>query len=152
TNTIKPQPEIAIFDALKNLLNYLNTKLEDKFYHSLREVTKISIFVELITIWQLAYNCYGPTICAKDQTKVAKIIEKLHTKISSFEKATYITVFALTAILLGIPLLVLAFIPSNQKETKANIFFKNNIVLKELIKSNAKLIELYFNKTAYDQS
>ncbi|CAB4444985.1 unnamed protein product [Rhizophagus irregularis] len=45
--------------------------------------------------------------------------EELHAKISSLEKATYITVYALSAILLGIPPLVLAVIPSNQKETKA---------------------------------
>ncbi|CAG8795694.1 17903_t:CDS:2, partial [Gigaspora rosea] len=111
-----------------------------------------SVFAELITIWRSAYNYYGPTICAKDQTKVAEMIEvcriyqrwvgsvpidtstitysmtaeELHAKISSFDKATYITVFALTAVLPGIPPLVLAVIPSNQKETKADAFFENN--------------------------
>jgi len=76
--------------------------------------------------------------------------EKLHAKISSFEKITYITIFALSAILLGISLLVLVVIPSNQKETKADAFFENNTVLKELIKSNAKLIGLYFDRAAHD--
>ena len=78
--------------------------------------------------------------------------EELHAKISSFEKATYITVFALSAVLSGIPPLVLAVIPSNQKETKADAFIENNTVLKELIKSNAKPIGLYFDRAAYDRS
>src|SRR6266496_4127806 len=78
--------------------------------------------------------------------------EKLHAKISLFEKITYITIFALSAILLGISLLVLVVIPSNQKETKADAFFENNTVLKELIKSNAKLIGLYFDGVAHDRS
>jgi hypothetical protein len=34
-----------------------------------------SVLAELITIWRSAYNYYGPTICAKDQTKVAELIE-----------------------------------------------------------------------------
>jgi hypothetical protein len=136
------------------------------------------IFKELIKIWRLAYNYYGPTVCAKDQTKVAEMIEvcrtrqqwvgsvpidtstiphsmtanELHAKISSFEKATYITVFALSAILPGIPPLVLAIIPSNQKETKSDAFFENNTVLKELVNSDAKPIGLYFDGAAHDRS
>ena len=78
-------------------------------------------------------------------------VEELHAKILSFEKATYITVFALSAVLSGIPPLVLAIIPSNQKETKVNAFFENNMVLKELINSNAKPIGLYFDGAAYDR-
>ncbi|CAI2166582.1 1981_t:CDS:2 [Funneliformis geosporum] len=35
TKTIKHQPGTAISDALKNLLNYLNTKLENKSYYLL---------------------------------------------------------------------------------------------------------------------
>jgi len=76
--------------------------------------------------------------------------KELHAKISSFDKVTYITIFALSAVLLDILLLVLAVILSNQKETKANAFFENNTVLKELIKSNAKPISLYFDGAAYD--
>ncbi|CAG8834438.1 31328_t:CDS:2, partial [Gigaspora margarita] len=34
-----------------------------------------SVFAEPITIWQSAYNYYSLTICAKDQTKVAEMIE-----------------------------------------------------------------------------
>jgi hypothetical protein len=79
-------------------------------------------------------------------------VEELHAKILSFEKATYITVFTLSAVLLGIPLLVLAVIPSNQKETKVDAFFENNMVLKELINSNAKPIGLYFDGAAHDRS
>lgn len=30
---------------------------------------------DLITIWRLVYNYNSPTICAKDQTKVAEMIE-----------------------------------------------------------------------------
>ncbi|CAG8748131.1 19764_t:CDS:2, partial [Gigaspora margarita] len=55
-------------------------------------------------------------------------------------------------VLPGIPLLVLAIIPSNQKEAKTDAFFENNTVLKELIKSNAKLIGLYFDGAAHDRS
>ncbi|CAG8772147.1 15073_t:CDS:1, partial [Gigaspora rosea] len=36
--------------------------------------------------------------------------------------------------------------------TKADAFFENNTVLKELIKSNAKLIGLYFDGAAHDRS
>src|SRR5688572_18716239 len=77
--------------------------------------------------------------------------EELHAKILVFEKATYITVFALSAILLSILSLVLAVIPSNQKETKANTFLKNNTVLKELVKSNVKPIGLYFDGISHDR-
>src|SRR5579859_4570141 len=79
-------------------------------------------------------------------------VEKLHMKISSFEKVTYITIFALSAILPGIPPLVLAVILSNQKKTKADAYFENNSVLKELVKSDAKPIGLYFDGAAYDRS
>ncbi|CAB4409103.1 unnamed protein product [Rhizophagus irregularis] len=77
--------------------------------------------------------------------------EELHAKISSLEKATYITVYALSAILPGIPPLVLAVIPSNQKETKAKVFFENNKILKELVKSGAKPIGLYFDGATHDR-
>ncbi|CAB4445007.1 unnamed protein product [Rhizophagus irregularis] len=136
------------------------------------------VFEELIAIWRTAYNYYGPTVCAKDQTKVAEMVEvcrtrqqwvgsipidtsiiphvmtaeELHAKISSLEKATYITVYALSAILLGIPPLVLAVIPSNQKETKAKVFFENNKILKELVKSGAKPIGLYFDGATHNRS
>ncbi len=79
-------------------------------------------------------------------------VEELYAKISSFDKITYNTIFALSAVLPGISLLVLAVISSNQKETKADAFFENNTVLKELIKSNAKPISLYFDGAAYDWS
>ncbi|CAI2166583.1 1982_t:CDS:2, partial [Funneliformis geosporum] len=142
---------------------------EGNGFFNIHEINS-NVIVELITIWQSTYNYYSPTIYAKDQTKVAEIIEvgsvpidtstipysmtakELHTKISSFEKVTYITVFALLAIFLGILPLVLAVIPSNQKETKADAFFENNIVLKELIKSNAKPIGLYFDGVTHDRS
>ena len=34
-----------------------------------------SNFSELISKWRCAYNYMGPTICAKDQTKIAEMIE-----------------------------------------------------------------------------
>ncbi|CAI2189540.1 6669_t:CDS:2, partial [Funneliformis geosporum] len=52
-------------------------------------------------------------------------------------------------ILPGIPPLVLAIIPLNQKETKSDVFFENNTILKELIKLNAKPIGLYFDGHAH---
>ncbi|CAG8727546.1 14906_t:CDS:2, partial [Gigaspora margarita] len=84
----------------------------------------ISNFSEVIAIWHTAYNYNSSTVCAKDQTKVAELIkickhrqkwigcipidnntipatmimEELYNKISSFKKkATYITVYALSA-------------------------------------------------------
>ncbi|EXX61378.1 hypothetical protein RirG_171690 [Rhizophagus irregularis DAOM 197198w] len=107
------------------------------------------VFEELIAIWRTAYNYNGPTICAKDQTKVAEMIEVCRTR---QQWATYITVFALSAVLPGILPLVLAVIPSNQKETKADAFLENNTVLKELIKLGAKPIGLYFDGAAHDRS
>ncbi|CAI2197973.1 3908_t:CDS:1, partial [Funneliformis geosporum] len=35
----------------------------------------MSSFSDIITIWREAYNYAGPIICAKDQTKVAELIE-----------------------------------------------------------------------------
>ncbi|CAI2189246.1 16269_t:CDS:2, partial [Funneliformis geosporum] len=55
-------------------------------------------------------------------------------------------------ILPGIPPLVLAIIPLNQKETKSDVFFENNTILKELIKLNAKPIGLYFDDNSYDDN
>ncbi|CAG8752858.1 45671_t:CDS:2, partial [Gigaspora margarita] len=72
----------------------------------------ISIFSDIIAMWHKAYNYNGPTVCAKDQTKVAELIEvckhrqkwigcvpiddttipttitieELHNKVSSFKK------------------------------------------------------------------
>ncbi|CAI2190724.1 6412_t:CDS:2, partial [Funneliformis geosporum] len=156
------------------------TKVLDKIEYEVTSIRGIRQYNESFVdfLIRLAYDYYGPTICAKDQIKVAEMIEfcrtqqqwvgsvpidnsmvphsmtteELHTKISSFNKATYITVFALSAILPDILPLVLAIISSNQKETKSDVFFKNNTILKELIKSNAKPIGLYFNDAAHDQA
>ncbi|CAG8693644.1 16436_t:CDS:1, partial [Dentiscutata heterogama] len=80
-------------------------------------------FPELINKWQCVYNYLGPIICAKDQTKIAEMIEvdrhqnrfvryiqiqqtsishsitidKLQQKLIILKKATYITVFAISA-------------------------------------------------------
>ncbi|CAG8727423.1 18681_t:CDS:2, partial [Gigaspora rosea] len=96
----------------------------------------ISNFSEIIAMWHTAYNYDGPTVCAKDQTKVAELIEistmtmeELHNKISSFKKATYITVYALSACIPGIPPVVIA------------LYF-----------AGAMTIGLYFDRAALDQN
>ncbi|CAI2188899.1 5215_t:CDS:2, partial [Funneliformis geosporum] len=83
TNTIKHQPGTITSDALKKLLNYLNTELKNYSYHLLIEL-------------YMALN------------QILEAVEKNRLKDW------------------GIPLLVLASIPSNQKETKTDTFLKND--------------------------
>ncbi|CAI2178867.1 7808_t:CDS:2 [Funneliformis geosporum] len=47
---------------------------ESDIYYNIYGINTSS-FSDIITIWREAYNYAGPTICAKDQTKVAELIE-----------------------------------------------------------------------------
>ncbi|CAG8852636.1 8953_t:CDS:1, partial [Gigaspora margarita] len=138
----------------------------------------VSNFSKLINNWRCAYNYSGPVICAKDQTKIAEMIEvdrrrarfvgcvqmqqtsipysmsidELQQKLKTLKKATYITVFAISAVIPGIPPLVIAVLPSDQKETLANIIEENNLVVKHLNCANAKLVGLYFDGAPHDRN
>ncbi|GET03185.1 hypothetical protein GLOIN_2v1811542 [Rhizophagus clarus] len=137
-----------------------------------------SNFYELNSKWRCAYDYMGPTICAKDQTKIAEIIEvdrhcaqfvgcvqmqqtsvpqvmtieELQQKLVNLKKATYITVFAISAVIPGIPLLVIGVLPSDQKETSTSVFQENNLVIKHLNSAGVKLIGLYFDGASHDRN
>lgn len=109
-------------------------------------------------MWRKVYNYADPTICAKDQTKVAELIEvcrqrqkwircmpiddttiltsitieELHNKIINFKKATYITVYALSACIPRIPPIVVAIIPSDQTEKAEANTYDNNSIMRKL--------------------
>src|SRR6266540_36210 len=111
------------------------------------------------------------SICVKDQTKIAEMIEvdrchsrfigciqmqqtsipqimildELQRKLMCLKKTTYIMVFVISAVIPGIPPLVIAILPSNQKETSAVVFQENNLIVKHFNHARAKLIELYFD-------
>src|SRR2546423_4621150 len=101
----------------------------------------------IISKWRCTYNYFGPTIYTKNQTKIAEMIEvdrhhtrfvgcvqmqqnlpqtmtidELQQKLINLKKATYITVFAISAVIPEVPPLVIAVLPSDQKETSENIF------------------------------
>ena len=137
-----------------------------------------SNFYELISKWRCAYDYMEPTVCAKDQTKIAEMIEvdrrrarfvgcvqmqqtsipqvmtieELQQKLIALKKATYITVFAISAVIPGIPPLVIAVLPSDQKETSTSVFQENNLVIKHLNRAGAKLIGLYFDGASHDRN
>ncbi|RIB17834.1 hypothetical protein C2G38_2037407 [Gigaspora rosea] len=126
----------------------------------------ISNFLEVIAMWRTAYNYNSPMVYAKDQTKVAELIEickyrqkwigstmtmeELHNKISSFKKATYITVYALSACIPGIPPIVIAVIPFDQKEKAELNNYNNNLIMSELYYAGAMTIGLYFDGATLD--
>ncbi|RIB08291.1 hypothetical protein C2G38_361024 [Gigaspora rosea] len=138
----------------------------------------ISIFSDIIAMCRKAYNYNGPTVCAKDQTKVAELIEvckhrqqwigcvpiddatipttmtieELHNKISSFKKATYITVYALSACIPGILPVVIAIIPSDQMENIELNHYYNNLIMKKLYYAGAMTIGLYFDGASLDRN
>ncbi|CAG8729303.1 4067_t:CDS:2 [Cetraspora pellucida] len=138
----------------------------------------ISSFSDIVTIWHKAYNYNGPTICAKDQTKVAELIKvckhqqkwikcilinsitisttmifkELHNKINSFKKATYITVYALLACISEIPPVVISVIPSDQKKIIELNYYNNNLVIKGLYYASAMTIGLYFDDATLDKN
>ncbi|CAG8719310.1 4832_t:CDS:2, partial [Dentiscutata heterogama] len=79
-------------------------------------------------------------------------IDKLHQKLVTLKKATYITVYTISAIIPGILPLVIAVLSSNQKETLVNIIEENNLIVKYLNHAGAKLVELYFDSAPYDRN
>ncbi|RIB15136.1 hypothetical protein C2G38_1601885 [Gigaspora rosea] len=79
-------------------------------------------------------------------------MEELHNKISSFKKATYITVYALSACIPGIPPVVIAVIPSDQKEKAELNNYNNNLIMSELYFAGAMTIGLYFDRAALDRN
>ncbi|CAB4437270.1 unnamed protein product [Rhizophagus irregularis] len=129
-------------------------------------------------MWRKAYDYAGPTICAKDQTKVAELIEvceqrqkwigcvpiedtiipttmtieELHNKISNFKKATYITVYALSACIPGIPPIVIVVNPSDQTEKAEINTHDNNLIMRELNRAGAMTIGLYFDGATLDRN
>ncbi|GES81353.1 hypothetical protein GLOIN_2v1844828 [Rhizophagus clarus] len=129
-------------------------------------------------MWRKAYDYTGPTICAKDQTKVAELIEicrqrqkwigcvlieetiisttmtmeELHNKISNFKKTTYITVYALSACISGIPPIVITVNPLNQTEKAEINTYDNNLIMRELNCAGAITIGLYFDSATLDQN
>src|SRR5688572_29154618 len=68
------------------------------------------------------------------------------------KKVTYIIVFVISAIIPEIPLLVIAVLPSDQKETLAVVFQENNLIVKHLNRVGAKLIGLYFDDAFHDRN
>ncbi|RIB11197.1 hypothetical protein C2G38_2204104 [Gigaspora rosea] len=79
-------------------------------------------------------------------------MEELHNKISSFKKATYITVYALSACIPGISPVVIAVIPSDQNEKAELNNYNNNLIIRELYFAGAMTIGLYFDRAALDQN
>ncbi|CAI2197857.1 3973_t:CDS:2, partial [Funneliformis geosporum] len=137
-----------------------------------------TLAIHIITIWREAYNYAGHTICAKDQMKVAELIEvcrhqqkwigcvpidnttipttmtieELHNKISNFKKATYITVYALSACIPGIPPVVIAVNPSDQTEKAEINVYDNNLIMRELNRVGAMTVGLYFDDATHDRN
>ncbi|GBC35239.1 hypothetical protein GLOIN_2v1844828 [Rhizophagus irregularis DAOM 181602=DAOM 197198] len=150
---------------------------ESDIYYNIYGINTSS-FPDIITMWRKAYDYAGPTICAKDQTKVAELIEvckqrqkwigcvpiedtiipttmtieELHNKISNFKKATYITVYALSACIPGIPPIVIAVNPSDQTEKAEINTHDNNLIMRELNRAGAMTIGLYFDGATLDRN
>ncbi|CAG8843708.1 20737_t:CDS:2, partial [Gigaspora margarita] len=101
----------------------------------------VSNFSKLINNWRCAYNYSGPVICAKDQTKIAEMIEVDRCR------AQFVG-----SVIPGIPPLVITALLSDQKETLANIIEENNLVVKHLNCTNAKLVGLYFDGAPHDRN
>ncbi|CAI2178868.1 7809_t:CDS:1, partial [Funneliformis geosporum] len=72
-------------------------------------------------------------------------IEELHNKISNFKKATYITVYALSACIPRIPPVVIAVNPSDQTEKAEINAHDNNLIMRELNRAGAMTVGLYFD-------
>ncbi|POG65249.1 hypothetical protein GLOIN_2v1844828 [Rhizophagus irregularis DAOM 181602=DAOM 197198] len=79
-------------------------------------------------------------------------IEELHNKISNFKKATYITVYALSACIPGIPPIVIAVNPSDQTEKAEINTHDNNLIMRELNRAGAITIGLYFDGATLDRN
>ncbi|GBB91301.1 hypothetical protein RclHR1_01850011 [Rhizophagus clarus] len=79
-------------------------------------------------------------------------IEELHNKIGNFKKAIYITVYALSVCISGIPPIVITVIPSNQTEKEGINTHDNNLIMKALNYTGAMTINLYFDGATLDQS
>ncbi|CAG8643366.1 2633_t:CDS:1, partial [Cetraspora pellucida] len=79
-------------------------------------------------------------------------IDELHQKLATLKKATYITVYAILAIISGILLLVIAVLLLDQKETLVNVIKENNLVVKHLNHVRAKLVGLYFDGALHDRN
>ncbi|GBC03316.1 hypothetical protein RclHR1_05060019 [Rhizophagus clarus] len=60
--------------------------------------------------------------------------------------------FCSSTVIPGIPPLIIAVLPSDQKETSTNVFQENNLVIKHLNNVGAKLIGLYFDGVSHDQN
>ncbi|RIA84535.1 hypothetical protein C1645_832097 [Glomus cerebriforme] len=138
----------------------------------------IEEYETMITTWRAAFNYTGSILCAKDQTKVFEMIElcqkremwmgcvpysaqkvptsmlidELQQIISSLKKAIYITVYAISAVLPGIPPMVISIIPSDQSEKKNDVFYENNTIIQHLAASDSNFIGLFFNGATHDRT
>ncbi|UZO29538.1 uncharacterized protein OCT59_023008 [Rhizophagus irregularis] len=118
---------------------------ESDIYYNIYGINTSS-FPDIITMWRKAYDYAGPTICAKDQTKVAELIEVCK------QRQKWIGFYALSACIPGIPPIVIAVNPSDQTEKAEINTHDNNLIMRELNRAGAMTIGLYFDGATLDRN
>src|SRR6185369_6883617 len=94
----------------------------------------------------------GCVPCSTQKVPISMSIDELQQKLSSLKKATYITVYAISAVLPGIPPMVISIVPSDQSEKKGDVFYENNTVVQHLAASDPNFVGLFFDGATHDRA